>query len=438
MCSEDHVKKGKKVFCEENNPLERLWSASLCGSKCRKIMFLFLENFRMSYQSVSTVPSGDVNTVTPTHAKKLTKFALVGIGLFFAAGLISSSSSSPPSSPSPNLESQAPVNICSNPSYSKTTLKLSHSQSLEALFLEDKGEKKFEASDVTLVDDKFYAIADNSWSLYEIDQQLPTNSDKNIQLGPPRLHGKEDSGFEGLVETSDPDVFYIMRESVLSNNGEYHAVLLQVRINDDRTDYNVERTCESEVTFDGDSKGFEGAAGLKGNDGQLYILGLCEGNHCKEGDAGKDKGNGKVVIMQINEEVSDEQKSLGFQCVLRTRRTMSVPESAFFQDYSALSINENGDVAITSQEESQLWIGKLKLDDDLLFDVENSEFVENRGTVLDFPRDTNCEIIFCNIEGIHWINDELLVAVSDKMKSGGKQDFRCLEYDQSIHVFIRP
>jgi hypothetical protein len=60
------------------------------------------------------------------------------------------------------------------------------------------------------------------------------------------------------------------------------------------------------------------------------------------------------------------------------------------------------------------------------------------GTVYNFPRDSNCEIQYCNIEGISFVDDNLLVAVSDKMKSGGKQPFRCLQKDQSIHTFVLP
>jgi hypothetical protein len=40
------------------------------------------------------------------------------------------------------------------------------------------------------------------------------------------------------------------------------------------------------------------------------------------------------------------------------------------------------------------------------------------------------------VEGIHWINDNMLIAVSDKMKS--RQDFRCFDKDQSVHVFTLP
>lgn len=55
-----------------------------------------------------------------------------------------------------------------------------------------------------------------------------------------------------------------------------------------------------------------------------------------------------------------------------------------------------------------------------------------------FPRNSECKMIYCNIEGIHWIGEDQLVAVSDKMKNKGKQDFRCFDKDQSIHVFAMP
>ena len=36
------------------------------------------------------------------------------------------------------------------------------------------------------------------------------------------------------------------------------------------------------------------------------------------------------------------------------------------------------------------------------------------------------------------LGEEMLVAVSDKMKGKGRQPFRCLAKDQSIHVFVLP
>ena len=65
-------------------------------------------------------------------------------------------------------------------------------------------------------------------------------------------------------------------------------------------------------------------------------------------------------------------------------------------------------------------------------------FEESIGKVLQFPKSEDCHTVYCNIEGIHWINDEMILAVSDKMKGRGKQDYRCLEKDQSIHAFVLP
>jgi hypothetical protein len=70
--------------------------------------------------------------------------------------------------------------------------------------------------------------------------------------------------------------------------------------------------------------------------------------------------------------------------------------------------------------------------------VDAIEFVSDEGTVYDFPKDNECETIYCNIEGIHWMNEYTLLAVSDKMKGRGKQDFRCFDKDQTAHVFVFP
>jgi len=73
-----------------------------------------------------------------------------------------------------------------------------------------------------------------------------------------------------------------------------------------------------------------------------------------------------------------------------------------------------------------------------LWDVNAMEFDLDTGSTYDFPKNDRCETIYCNIEGIEWLNDEMIVAVSDKMKGKGKQDFLCFDKDQSVHVFVLP
>lgn len=229
---------------------------------------------------------------------------------------------------------------------------------------------------------------------------------------------------------------------------------MQVNIDEDSDSYSVVDSCPCELEFDGASKGFEGALSIRGADGKLYLLGLCEGNHCKEGSEGKDRGNGKVVVMERVMSSSDDDASVpGYDCFWSTVTTLDIPAEADFQDYSAISLHrETMAVAITSQENSQVWVGKLEGGTDGIFDPATT-FFHAEGKVFNFPRNENCELQYCNVEGIHWVeggstaggDDEgegsppqVLVAVSDKMKGHGKQPYNCLEKDQSFHLFAIP
>jgi hypothetical protein len=50
--------------------------------------------------------------------------------------------------------------------------------------------------------------------------------------------------------------------------------------------------------------------------------------------------------------------------------------------------------AITSQEDSQLWVGKLTTGCDGCFDPATAEFDPDEGVAYDFPRNDNCEVAF--------------------------------------------
>lgn len=332
-----------------------------------------------------------------------------------------------------------PIHVkCEKGTYSKRTLQLAYELPFIALFPDTLGQTKFEASSVVIdVKDPFfaYAVCDSSWSLSKFRTDLKPFGSENIQIVSTEVplqtkkknkKNQEDSGYEALVQ--DNGFFYVVRESIQQDDKTYHAEIEQLLVVDDDQQYTVVDRQMTEFEFEGDSKGFEGAIAVHDhNDGALVILGLCEGNHCSD-QYKNDVGNGRLVAMKSN------------GTVWTTLRTIHVPSSAAFRDYSAISLR--GDrVAITSQEESQVWIGRLngRLEkDDNRWDVNAMEFAPNEGVVYDFPKDHECETIYCNIEGIHWMNDYTLLAVSDKMKGRGKQDFRCFDKDQSAHVFVLP
>ena len=333
---------------------------------------------------------------------------------------------------------------CSDSDYRKRTIKALKDDSFFSLFSDSKGQKKFEASDVIVVDGHYYSICDSNWSIQKIDSSVTSFSKNNKQIGNPSREGEEgDSGYEGIFHIDG--IFYLVRESVNLNDGDdkdnYHSVVEEVYINEDETDYTIGKQCISEIEFDGKSKGFEGAVGMKSADGTLYIMGLCEGNFCTEGSKGQTRGNGKVVIMKRKDSLTNLPG--GYDCQWQTVRVIDLPKSANFKDYSAIAINKKGEVAITSQEDSQVWISSLTNYDSNTntFDPLASEFDDKNAKVYDFPRDGGCDVVYCNIEGIHWYgegNKNVLVGVSDKMKSAGKQDYRCQEKDQSLHFFNLP
>ena len=98
-------------------------------------------------------------------------------------------------------------------------------------------------------------------------------------------------------------------------------------------------------------------------------------------------------------------------------------------------------MAVSSQENAAVWLGRLKLNLGPKHGGARPDpraFTFSKGRVYDFPRDNDCRRVYCNIEGVAWQGTDKLVAASDQMKDGGRQDFRCWDKDQSIHLFLVP
>ena len=323
---------------------------------------------------------------------------------------------------------------CHEEDYSKRVLKLVYEQPMAALFADYSYESKFETSDVVVVNGEAYAVCDSSWSLYKFGLDLEPSGTANVRFdNDPHFSAEnvQDSEYEAI--TFHQGTFYVVRESVEHKDGSYRAIIDEIQIQEDGISqaYTKLRRCSADFEFEGDSKGFEGVWALQDLNEELVLLALCEGNHCSE-KYKHDRGNGKVVVLK-QELLSDNS------CRWIARRTLDIPASANFNDYSAIALNKEGFVAITSQEDSQLWVGRLlgKADEGESWDVDTMEF-DQVGEVFDFAKDDECGTVYCNIEGIHFLEERKLLAVSDKMKKNGKQDKRCQEKDQSVHVFALP
>jgi hypothetical protein len=326
---------------------------------------------------------------------------------------------------------------CDDGEYSKRTLQLAYEMPFAALFKDNKASRKFEGSSVTISEDKttLFAVCDSSWDIPKIGIQLHPLSDANILIGDVNREEGDESGYEAIF--LDEGISYVVRESIdhdaLTTNhlNGYHAIVEELVLGNET--YDVKEKCSAEFEFEGDSKGFEGAVSIRDGNDTLTILALCESNHCSEKASKKrDVGNGRLVIMQKG--LSNNNTCIWFTVIL-----LHLPKGVAFRDYSDIAISPSGKVLITSQEDSQVWVGQLLGQrSDGLWDLSELKFDEQVGTVFDFPKDNLCNTIYCNIEGIEWINDDMVVAVSDKMKGHGKQDSVCFDKDQSVHVFMLP
>ena len=161
------------------------------------------------------------------------------------------------------------------------------------------------------------------------------------------------------------------------------------------------------------NKGLEGLTCVN-RAGQTYLLGLCEGNRCRDGAAGRRPGGGRIQVFA--------RRGKGWKHV----DTIRLPKSLPFKDHSSLA-HAGARLCVVSQESSALWIGRL---------AESEWRVTDDLGVYEFPRNQNGKRVYGTVEGVSWLSDTHVVVVSDKAKP--EQPKRFQTTDQSIHVFAIP
>jgi len=233
------------------------------------------------------------------------------------------------------------------------------------------------------------------------------------------------------------------------------------------------------------TSGFKGAVGMTGIDGGIYILALCDGNHCSERKR-NDAGNGKIVLMRKRkrttnvfpvptsspttitpkiledytdntilsfshredkllpqvQDLIDHERDHYDECIWETMKILDVPKTAYFRDYSDMDITNDGKIIISTQQESAVWVGRLKGIDEGLLDPNIVHFdKDEKGVILSFPKTDSCYTKYCNIEGVKVLNERMIMAVSGMMQGHGLQDFRYVLLfvwilRMSLHIYI--
>ncbi len=263
--------------------------------------------------------------------------------------------------------------------------------------------QRLEASGVCIQDGMAIVVFDNLAQMARIDPSLEVGAAGHALIGLP----VQGTGYEGITWDQAERRFYVVVEAVEHTEG-FRG---QVQVFDERLV--LLETHWLGYPLDAENKGFEGLVHMR-RGGVEYLLGLCEGNKCRAGKKGEKPGDGRV---QVYRKGADAWLHEG---------TLKLPKSVLFEDYSGLGVSGNR-LAVVSQATSALWVGALAPADWRR---------EGDGQVYRFPRNGNDKVVYCNVEGVAWLDDDSLIVVSDRRKS--KQGKRCGEKDQSVHLFRLP
>jgi hypothetical protein len=271
--------------------------------------------------------------------------------------------------------------------------------------LGDATDLRLEASGVLAKDGVFYVIFDNLAHIGRIDGDLSRAAKENHLIRQDQGRGV---GYEDIAYDRFSNHFYLMIEALPHSRG----FMAQVEEYDEHFRY--VSSAWLDFPLDRPNKGLEGLTCIHRAE-QTYLLGLCEGNRCKGGAAGRRPGGGRIQIFSKGQQCWDHMG------------TIRLPEALWFEDYSSLTVA--GDhVAVVSQASSALWVGRFS---------PSSWEVAGEGSIYRFPGDKRGETVYCNVEGVSWVAPDQVVVVSDRAKAGA-QSKRCRAKDQSIHVFTIP
>lgn len=258
------------------------------------------------------------------------------------------------------------------------------------------GSGTFEASGVQVQGGSLFVVFDNMTKFAEISSDLSSGALKSAGSK------SKSSNFEGITESlTEPGLFFVVEESA---GGDDRGV---VHTFDESGDELIEEP--TDVDFADPNKGFEGIASMVDGSSEV-LLGLCEGNSCK--DDVSDVGHGRIKVLGHGVDS------------WATEASIKIPATAKFKDYSDIALLDQGDgtlkVAITSQESKRLWIGTLS---------SFSWSFQGEGAVFSFPSSG-----YCNVEGVSFLSDTRIAVVSDKTKDSGSCELK----EQMVHIFDIP
>lgn len=255
---------------------------------------------------------------------------------------------------------------------------------------------RLEASGIALVNDSMALVVfDNLNQIARIHVSL-TPSKQNRFWPAPSLG----AGFEDVAADTRLGSTFGLIESVEDFDGVLRGFVAEY----DR-DGRLLQCNRLPGRFEKANKGFEGLAHAR-HKGREHLYALREANvHTSKGRRGR-------IDVFVRNGAGPWKES----------HIIELPKEARFKDYSALAYRAH-QIAVVSQESSRLFVARLH--------DKTHTLIPGSGVVFKFPRRH-----YSNVEGIDWLSEDTLIAVSDRTKQG--QPRRSGRTDQSIHVFRIP
>lgn len=267
------------------------------------------------------------------------------------------------------------------------------------------GPTRLEASGVLVKDGLSHVVFDNLPYLGRFDDRMSPH-DGRVELL--ELVGGYGKGYEDIAYDQVARRFYVLIEA------QPYGSQFMATVEEYDEQFRMVASKPLDFPLDRPNKGLEGLTCVH-RDGQAHLLGLCEGNRCKAGSAGRAPGGGRI---QIFVDSADRWIRVG---------TIRLPTTLRFRDYSSLAVAEDR-LAVVSQESSALWVGRF---------AAASWQLADEGTTYLFPRDEAGKTLYCNVEGVSWVAHDRVMIVTDRAKAR-TQHKRCRAKDESIGIFAIP
>jgi len=270
------------------------------------------------------------------------------------------------------------------------------------------GLNRFEASGVTLAAGRLLVIFDNLPHIASLDLDL-TPGGGRLVVRPDRAVGYED-----VAHDAGTGRVFAVIEAARDSDGEWRPQIDELAgldVDLDRPDGvdvpaygRLVRRSWVDVIVRRRNKGIEGLTCVRRH-GAPHLLAL-------------EEDTGRIVVLREGVD--------GWDVVGR----LELPPDLHVEDYAGLSVQADaqGDrIAVVSQQSSTLWVGRLDPD---------SWRVCDAGHRHRFPTDSRGRVVYGTVEGVCWLDESTVVAVSDIPKKGEPDELFATA--ASVHVFELP